>query len=70
MNAVGGNDELIFDGSSTTLDKNGKVTFQSKPFEEQLLVHDLSEKNHFKIPLAMEMDLLQKALSLTSGLCS
>ena len=64
VNAVGGNDELIFDGSSTTLDKNGKVTFQSKPFEEEIQVHDLSENNHFKTPEALEMDQLHNALSL------
>ena len=64
VNAVGGNDELIFDGSSTTLDKNGKVTFQSKPFEEQLQIHDLSENNYFETPEDFEMDQLQKALSL------
>ena len=37
VNQVGGNDELIFDGSSCVLDCDGKLIAQAKAFEEDLL---------------------------------
>jgi NAD+ synthase (glutamine-hydrolysing) len=41
VNQVGGNDELIFDGSSFVLDAKGRVLAQAKSFHEDLLVVDL-----------------------------
>jgi NAD+ synthase (glutamine-hydrolysing) len=43
VNQVGGNDSLIFDGSSMALDASGKVIAQCKSFEEDLVFFD-SEK--------------------------
>jgi NAD+ synthetase len=43
VNQVGGNDELIFDGSSVALDRAGNVLQAAAPFEEQLF---FSENGH------------------------
>jgi NAD+ synthase (glutamine-hydrolysing) len=40
-NAVGGQDELIFDGHSVVLDDEGEVVARAAGFEEELLVVDL-----------------------------
>lgn len=42
VNQVGGNDDLIFDGASLALDEKGNVIARAKPFEEDLLIVDLS----------------------------
>ena len=39
-NQVGGNDSLVFDGSSLALNKNGKLIAQAASFEEDLVVLD------------------------------
>ncbi len=41
-NMVGGQDELVFDGSSLILDHTGDVILRGKAFEEDLLVADLN----------------------------
>ena len=40
VNQVGGNDSLVFDGSSMVLDRDGKVIAQGKSFEEDLVLFD------------------------------
>ena len=40
VNQVGGNDSLLFDGSSFVLDPTGKVVAQAKSFEEDLILFD------------------------------
>ncbi len=40
-NMVGGQDELVFDGSSSVIDKSGEVLSRAKSFEEKLLITDL-----------------------------
>jgi NAD+ synthase (glutamine-hydrolysing) len=40
VNQVGGNDSLVFDGSSLVLDRTGKVIAQGKSFEEDLIYFD------------------------------
>ncbi len=42
VNQVGGNDSLIFDGSSLVLDRDGETIAQAKSFQEDLLLVDLS----------------------------
>ena len=37
VNQVGGNDSLVFDGSSLVLDRDGKVIAQGRSFEEDLI---------------------------------
>lgn len=40
VNQVGGNDSLVFDGSSLALDRNGEVIAQAASFEEDLIFID------------------------------
>jgi NAD+ synthase (glutamine-hydrolysing) len=40
VNQVGGNDSLVFDGSSMVLNREGKVVAQGKSFEEDLIFFD------------------------------
>jgi NAD+ synthase (glutamine-hydrolysing) len=42
VNQVGGNDSLIFDGSSLVLDADGNLIAQARSFQEDLLLVDLS----------------------------
>ncbi len=54
VNLVGGNDDLIFDGSSFCLNAQGEVTHQLKAFEEDLAIIDtepLVSKNPPNPPL-------------------
>lgn len=41
-NAVGGQDELVFDGNSVILDHQGEVVARGRAFEEDLIVADLN----------------------------
>lgn len=43
VNHVGAQTELLFDGGSLAMDRNGKVTCELKNFEEDLAVVDLAE---------------------------
>ncbi|MCB9078428.1 MAG: NAD+ synthase [Anaerolineaceae bacterium] len=47
-NLVGGQDELIFDGSSLIIDERGRVLARAKSFEEDFLVADLNVGNVFR----------------------
>lgn len=51
LNAVGGQDELVFDGHSVVVCPSGDVVFRSKAFEEQLAVVDidLSAIDHMRL---------------------
>ncbi|MGC1455404.1 MAG: NAD+ synthase [Nitrospirota bacterium] len=40
-NTVGGQDELVFDGQSMVIDRNGKVIARGRQFEEELLTVDI-----------------------------
>jgi NAD+ synthase/NAD+ synthase (glutamine-hydrolysing) len=40
VNQVGGNDSLVFDGSSLVLDREGRVIAQGKSFEEDIVFFD------------------------------
>jgi NAD+ synthase (glutamine-hydrolysing) len=48
VNLVGGQDELVFDGSSTVFDERGHLVARAKQFEEQLLVVDLDVRPTFR----------------------
>lgn len=41
-NMVGGQDELVFDGHSLVVNENGEIINRGKPFEEELLITDIS----------------------------
>ena len=43
VNQVGGNDSLVFDGSSLVLDRVGKVIAQGRSFEEDLIYFDSTD---------------------------
>ncbi len=45
VNAVGANDELIFDGHSIALDAQGNLLALAKGFEEDLLIVDLEKRS-------------------------
>ena len=36
LNMIGGQDELLFDGSSFVMDKNGEIVYRAKSFEESI----------------------------------
>jgi NAD+ synthase (glutamine-hydrolysing) len=42
VNQVGGNDQLVFDGSSFAMDARGRVIAQAASFKEDLVIADLS----------------------------
>ncbi|MFC1521293.1 NAD+ synthase [Elusimicrobiota bacterium] len=44
-NLVGGNDELIFDGSSIACDANGKLIMQGPPFKEAITFIDIERSS-------------------------
>jgi NAD+ synthase (glutamine-hydrolysing) len=53
VNQVGGNDSLVFDGSSLVLNREGEVIAQGKSFEEDLITFDsetLVGQMHEQIP--------------------
>lgn len=48
VNAVGGQDELVFDGQSIILDEKGDVLVRGPAFEERSLIYDLSIDSVFR----------------------
>ncbi len=50
-NLVGGQDELIFDGSSVIFDEKGKLLARGKQFQEDLIVADLDAESVFRTRL-------------------
>ena len=65
-NQVGGNDELIFDGSSMVMDQKGRLVLQGKEFESDLIVweSDLGYKEIKDLLPAKEESILK---GLTMG---
>lgn len=52
-NQVGGNDSLVFDGSSLVIDSSGTIVAQAKSFEEDLIIFDTANSSgdlHEQIP--------------------
>jgi NAD+ synthetase len=69
VNAIGANDELIFDGHSVALDAHGELLVLGKGFEEEILVVDLepevqSPKSKVQSDFPPREQLLFSALSL------
>ena len=46
VNLIGGQDELVFDGSSFVIDKNGNLTHRAPFCKESLIIFDISSKTH------------------------
>ncbi len=65
-NLVGGQDELVFDGSSLVVDDKGRVVARARAFEEQLLILDIEvgttakSARHFLKDLKEEKPELEK----------
>ncbi|MBL7686029.1 MAG: NAD+ synthase [Deltaproteobacteria bacterium] len=64
LNLVGGNDDLIFDGSSLVFNAKGQICEKLKSFEEDFVVCDLKEIKPKKINREPEEQWLKKALVL------
>lgn len=64
VNQVGGNDELIFDGSSCVVTAGGEVIGRAKSFEEDLLIVDLEKNTNRCEALAEELSRLSSAIQL------
>ena len=56
VNQVGGNDSLIFDGSSLVLDEQGETIAQAKSFQEDLVIVDLSSQPRAILPSKQDED--------------
>ena len=65
VNSVGGNDELIFDGLSISMDANGNLIEISKSFEECIEIHDLEDSSDKdSVSTLNQKESLRKALVL------
>ena len=65
MNQVGGNDSLIFDGSSVAFSADGKLAARAKSFEEDMVFFDtVTGKGDIRPPLDDEIEAVYRALVL------
>jgi len=65
VNQVGGNDSLVFDGSSLVIDPSGRVIAQAKNFEEDLIFADLDAlTGDMRQQMASEDEAMLEALTL------
>jgi NAD+ synthase (glutamine-hydrolysing) len=77
VNAVGGQDELVFDGNSVIFDPRGDMVAHSKSFREDLLVYDIDvggvpfhrplEKIRHEAEGAARLELEVTEVSVTTG---
>jgi len=65
VNQVGGNDQLIFDGSSMAFNAKGELSTRARSFEEDLVIFDTSDSRHEIRPApASEAEAVYQALKL------
>jgi NAD+ synthase (glutamine-hydrolysing) len=65
VNSIGAQDEIIFDGQSLALDKQGNIIGQSLAFEEDLNVVDFNtQESGIRPEIESEAELLRQALVL------
>jgi NAD+ synthase (glutamine-hydrolysing) len=65
VNLVGGNDELVFDGSSCAIDRQGRVVWRGKSFDEDFAVLDPFADGRAQAPPPPDdAELLERALVL------
>jgi NAD+ synthase (glutamine-hydrolysing) len=57
VNAVGGQDELVFDGASFALDKQGKLVHSLPPFQELLSVIDIEQGSPCQSTITPELSI-------------
>ncbi len=69
LNMVGGQDELVFDGGSFALDRNGKVVFRAAAFKDEMYCIQLSADGAAVVPQPAEIaPLLPKEQSVYEAL--
>jgi len=64
VNSVGGNDELVFDGFSLSLNAKGELITSSRSFAEAIEVHDLTDQSTCEHKDVLPEENLRKALVL------
>ena len=65
VNQIGGNDQLVFDGSSFAMNANGDVIASAKSFEEDLIVCDIeNNEGDLHQPTGNEVEAVYDALVL------
>lgn len=65
VNQTGGNDDLLFDGTSLVIDSNGELKAQGCDFKEDLVIYDLDTNSGLINPVSsIEEESLFKALTL------
>ena len=64
VNQVGGNDELIFDGSSMILDAAGRIVWQGRAFEEDFVVLEVPHAGLCDFEVKEDIQCLYEALVL------
>ncbi|MCI0427879.1 MAG: NAD+ synthase [Nitrospiraceae bacterium] len=69
-NAVGGQDELVFDGNSVILDHQGEVVARGKAFEEDLIVADLNMEAVARARRTGRKKLLPKRVASVVEVCA
>jgi NAD+ synthase (glutamine-hydrolysing) len=63
-NQVGGNDDLVFDGTSIAVDSRGEVIGQAKSFEEDIVIVDLDSPTKVSYKEYDDVEMVYKALVL------
>ncbi|MGF1679366.1 MAG: NAD+ synthase [Candidatus Methylacidiphilales bacterium] len=64
VNAVGGNDELVFDGHSVVVDTGGEVLGWGQGFAEELVLVDLKAGSPVRVPPRADAEMLMEGLVL------
>ncbi|HEV2492408.1 MAG TPA: NAD+ synthase [Terriglobia bacterium] len=64
VNQVGGNDQLLFDGSSMAFNAQGELVTRAKSFEEDLVVFDTAGQGEVHAAPASEIEAIYQALLL------
>lgn len=64
VNSIGANDNLIFDGNSFCVNKDGSVAAIGSGFEEDIVIVDLESKSEVEEPLYNKYEEIERALSM------
>ncbi len=70
VNMTGGQDELVFDGGSMTIDNQGNINFQAPQFKEGLYIVDftLDDNGHFSTPIEYPIQSISREDSIYQAL--
>jgi NAD+ synthetase len=64
VNQVGGNDELVFDGSSLLIDRDGSILARARSFDEDVLVVELGQSGRIEKAPTSDPEAAYRALVL------